>query len=198
MNKNEINRKIVHTCSSLVPLIFLMVYNYWGENIFNILLLAFGIGTISFVIIDYIRKYSDILHNLFVFLSSHSMRHSEIQKQRLTGASWLLITFSLVLFIFPIEIAVPACIVLSFSDTAAAIIGINFGKHKWYKQYSVEGSVAFIIVGMLVLFVFLPEINFWIALIIITTASIGEGIIPIIDDNISIPFIVATMLYFLY
>lgn len=198
MQRNEINRKLSHIFSALAPFSFLMIFNYFGEYTFNIILLIFGIFTILFVAIDFLRRYSSILQKIFIFLSSHSMRDTEIKNQRLTGASWLLIAFYLVLYIFPLEYAVPSCIILSFSDTAAAIIGINFGKHKWYKQYSIEGSVAFIIVGLLVLFIFLPEINFWLALLVVTAATIGEGVIPIIDDNISIPFICATILYFLY
>ncbi|MEA3499959.1 MAG: hypothetical protein U9R41_02925 [Candidatus Marinimicrobia bacterium] len=198
MRRNEINRKLSHIFSALAPFSFLMIFNYFGEYTFNIILLIFGIFTILFVAIDFLRRYSSILQKIFIFLSSHSMRDTEIKNQRLTGASWLLIAFYLVLYIFPLEYAVPSCIILSFSDTAAAIIGINFGKHKWYKQYSIEGSVAFIIVGLLVLFIFLPEINFWLALLVVTAATIGEGVIPIIDDNISIPFICATILYFLY
>ena len=198
MKRNETNRKLSHVFSALIPFAFLMIFKYFDENIFNIMLLIFGIGTILFLIIDLLRRYSNILQRVFVFLSSHSMRDAEIENKQLTGASWLLISFYLIFYIFPLEYAVPSCIILSFSDTASAIIGINFGKHKWYKQYSIEGSIAFIVVGLLVLFIFLPEINFWLALLIVTTATIGESIIPIIDDNISIPFICVTMLYFLY
>ena len=198
MKRNETNRKLSHVFSALIPFAFLMIFKYFGENIFNIMLLIFGIGTILFLIIDLLRRYSNMLQRVFVFLSSHSMRDAEIENKQLTGASWLLISFYLIFYIFPLEYAVPSCIILSFSDTASAIIGINFGKHKWYKQYSIEGSIAFIVVGLLVLFIFLPEINFWLALLIVTIAAIGEGVIPIIDDNISIPFICATMLYFLY
>jgi len=198
MKKNEINRKIIHVFSALIPFTLLMIYQYLGPNIFNILLSIYGVFAIIFVAIDYLRRYFKIFQKILMFISSHSMRDSEIDNQRLTGASWLLIAFYLVLYIFPIEYAVPSCIILSFSDTIAAIIGLNFGKHKWYRQYSIEGSVAFIIVGLLVMFIFLPNINFWLALLILTTATIGEGIIPIIDDNLSIPFICATMLYFLY
>ena len=198
MKRNETNRKLSHVFSALIPFAFLMIFKYFDENIFNIMLLIFGIGTILFLIIDLLRRYSNMLQRVFVFLSSHSMRDAEIENKQLTGASWLLISFYLIFYIFPLEYAVPSCIILSFSDTASAIIGINFGKHKWYKQFSIEGSIAFIVVGLLVLFIFLPEINFWLALLIVTTATIGESIIPIIDDNISIPFICVTMLYFLY
>ncbi len=198
MKRNEINRKLSHIFSALIPFAFLMIFKYFGEYIFNIILLIFGISTILFVAIDFSRRYSNMLQRIFVFLSAHSMRNAEINNQRLTGASWLLIAFYLILYIFPLEYAVPSCIILSFSDTVSAIVGINFGKHKWYKQYSIEGSFAFIVVGLLVLFIFLPEINFWLALLIVTAATIGEGVIPIIDDNISIPFICATILYFLY
>lgn len=198
MKKNEINRKIIHVFSALIPFTFLMIYQYLGPTIFNILLSIYGVFAIIFVAIDYLRRYFKIFQKILMFISSHSMRDAEIDNQRLTGASWLLIAFYLVLYIFPIEYAVPSCIILSFSDAIAAIIGLNFGKHKWYRQHSIEGSVAFIIVGLLVMFIFLPNINFWLALLILTTATIGEGIIPIIDDNLSIPFICATMLYFLY
>ena len=198
MKQNEINRKLIHIISALIPFSFLMISQHLGETVFNNTLLIYGIVVILFVIIDFLRRYLDIFQKIFVAISSHSMRDAEKKDKHLTGASWLLVSFYLVLYIFPLEYAVPSCIILSFSDTIAAIVGINFGKHKWYKQYSIEGSIAFIIVGLLVLFVFLPEINFWLALLIITTASIGEGVIPIIDDNFSIPFICATMLYFLY
>ncbi len=100
MKRNETNRKLSHVFSALIPFAFLMIFKYFGENIFNIMLLIFGIGTILFLIIDLLRRYSNMLQRVFVFLSSHSMRDAEIENKQLTGASWLLISFYLIFYIF--------------------------------------------------------------------------------------------------
>ena len=77
-----------------------------------------------------------------------------------------------------------------FADTAAALIGKKFGKHKILskKHYTktIEGTIACFIVALVVLLFFVP---FEIALIVALIATIIE--FAPINDNLLIPLVVA-------
>ena len=76
-----------------------------------------------------------------------------------------------------------------FADSFAAIIGINFGKHKLLGKKTLEGSSICFITALLCLAYFYP-IN--IALITAIIATIIE-LLPM-DDNLWVPLVTATAL----
>lgn len=76
-----------------------------------------------------------------------------------------------------------------FADAFAAIIGINFGKHKILGKKTLEGSTACFVVAFLCLIYFYP---IQIALIAALVATIIE-LLPL-DDNLWVPLFTATAL----
>jgi phytol kinase len=76
-----------------------------------------------------------------------------------------------------------------FADAFAAIIGINFGKHKILGKKTLEGSTACFITALLCLNYFYP---IQIALIAALIATIIE-LIPL-DDNLWVPLFTASAL----
>jgi dolichol kinase len=79
------------------------------------------------------------------------LRKHEMKKKKLllTGASWVLISAVLTVLIFPKVIAVIAFIILIISDISAALVGRKWGRTKLGKK-SLEGTLAFIVSGLLV------------------------------------------------
>ena len=69
-----------------------------------------------------------------------------------------------------------------FADSAAAIIGIQFGKHKLYQKKSYEGSSACLIVAIICISFFYP---IYIAIIAGFIATAVE-VLPL-DDNLWVP-----------
>lgn len=76
-----------------------------------------------------------------------------------------------------------------FADAFAAIIGINFGKHRILGKKTLEGSTACFLVALLCLAYFCP---LYTALIAAAAATIVE-LIPL-DDNFWVPLTTAAVL----
>jgi dolichol kinase len=85
--------------------------------------------------------------------------------------------------------------ILGLADPAAAIIGRRFGRTSLINGRSLEGTLAFVLVGTLVglgvLSVYFPEYGgpavVWIALAAAVPAALAELLSRRVDDNLSIP-----------
>lgn len=92
----------------------------------------------------------------------------------------------LILFKSTPQIILASISVQVFADSAAALIGKPFGKHKLYKKKTWEGSITcFIVAFLCILFFF----NWQVALIGALVATIVEAL-PL-DDNLFVPLITA-------
>lgn len=134
LQSHELIRKAIHLSSSIIPL------SYWFlfERHFTLQVVIFL--ALGFLTADFLRLRSDGIEKLFMRIFGSALRQHE--KKNLTGATYVFTGSVVAIFLFPKEIAVPALLILSISDTLAALIGIPFGKHKFLKK-SAEGSTAF-------------------------------------------------------
>ncbi len=96
--------------------------------------------------------------------------------------------FALILF-DPVDVA-PAVLALAVLDSVATLIGIRYGRHRFWNHKSVEGTVSGITVTTLVLFLLLPPSYALIAAVI---AGVVELLSPV-DDNLLVPVVVAAVL----
>jgi len=188
MLKYEIHRKGIHIASAAIPL---SSYFLPKETLIFLLSLA----TILFVSIDYVRRFLPGLQLFFGWIAGYAMREAEEQNQRITGASWVLIGYLTVLILFPLNIAVPAMLLLAWCDSAAALVGQSWGKHRWYKNYTLEGTLAFILIGMAIFIIGFPEFPYWQVLIVVVLTAFGETLVSFLDDNLFIPLFSASLLY---
>ena len=62
---------------------------------------------------------------------------------------------------------------MSFSDSAAAIIGKKYGKTKIFNK-TLEGSFAFLITSFIIVIFFIPDIDFTFPMIAILVSTIVE------------------------
>lgn len=98
----------------------------------------------------------------------------------------------------------PAITILTFADTAGAIIGRRFGKtiyHTNAGQKSLEGSLAVFLVSFLIV-VFSgistdPLTNFLISLVVSLVATMAEGILGAGVDNLVLPIAVFALIFLL-
>ena len=139
--KIEVSRKIIHLLSSVIgiSIYFLDQSIYVPILLFlSTLFICFDIMRINF------KKLNDFYYKyFFIFTRDH-------EKNQLTGASYLFLGASLVAILFSKKIVVIGLLVMSFSDSLAAIIGIQFGKTKLFDK-TLEGSVAFFLTTFLIL-----------------------------------------------
>lgn len=99
---------------------------------------------------------------------------------------------TLVIFSFNLSIAYSAILLLLIGDSLSTIVGRKFGKHKlpFNKHKSLEGSLAFFIVGFICCLILLPPIPAFTGAL---AGTLTEAYSPV-DDNIPIPLVSAMIM----
>ncbi len=175
--KGEILRKLIHIFS----IVFAICLVLFGREL---ILLPLILISIIFIMFDYSRIRFKIIHNIYTRFFRDITRPAE--KSKLTGASFSFIGASLTILLFSESAAFIGLLFLSIGDSMAALIGRKYGKTK-FGMKSIEGSVALFLSCSILAFIFtsLPILS-----IILTAfvATVLEAIIiPMVDDNITIP-----------
>ena len=180
--KQELLRKGIHACNSIIAFSLFFLDQ-------NDVLLIVGIGTILIVVFDFLRIYTKQVQRIYNFLFKEVTR--DFESHRLTGASYVMIGALIVLSIFESRICIPALLIMSFSDSAAAIIGKKYGKTKIFNK-TLEGSLAFLLTSFVIVIFFIPDIDFTFSIIAIIASTIVE-LMPKsnLDDNLLIPIVSA-------
>lgn len=109
------------------------------------------------------------------------------EMKRYTGASYIMLASVLTIAMFPKMIAVCALTFIIIGDTAGAMIGRKWGKHK-FRNKSYEGSTAFFL-SSLIPAAMIPGFPFWIGAVGALIATITEALSGDIDDNLSVPLV---------
>ena len=180
--KQELLRKGIHACNSIIAFSLFFLDQ-------NDVLLIVAIGTILIVVFDFLRIYTKQVQRIYNFLFKEVTR--DFESHRLTGASYVMIGALIVLSIFESRICIPALLIMSFSDSAAAIIGKKYGKTKIFNK-TLEGSLAFLLTSFVIVIFFIPDIDFTFSIIAIIASTIVE-LVPKsnLDDNLLIPIVSA-------
>lgn len=115
----------------------------------------------------------------------------------INGATWVLVTATLLALLFPLYIAVPAFAMFMVADAAAAIVGRRFGRHPWGGgPRTLEGSAAFVVAGLAVMALF-PAIPFWAGAVSVVLAAGAEALPRPLNDNVRVPLAAAAVLFVL-
>ncbi len=195
--KYEVMRKSIHLASLSIPITY-----YFVTAEFALLVLV--PLTLFSLTIDISRFYFPILENFLNRIFGFLMRDHEKDKSQknLSGATYVLISAVFSIIVFPKLIFLLAFAVLILSDTAAALWGRRFGRHKFLFK-SFEGTLAFFIVGCLIVFV-TPKLSdsiseYIIAYIAIAVGAIAENVSSgWADDNLTVPISIGFCLWGLY
>jgi len=182
--RQEIYRKLIHLSSSCIPF---MLW-YFGKDPFQPWILSCAI---ILPILDYGRRHNKFLYRIYSNLFITFTR--PIEQGILSGASWVIIGAAVTIFIFNENTAIIGLLVLSIADSAAAIVGIKFGKTQLFSK-SLEGSAAFFITATIIVFSLSPT-AFYINFIAVIAATVVELFsTPRINDNLLIPMVLALIL----
>ncbi len=184
LRSNELVRKAIHLSSSIIPL------SYWYLFERDVILRGVIFLSLGFLTAEYLRMHSSGSKQLFLKFFGPALRNHE--KKKLTGATYVFTGSVICIFLFPKELAVPSLLILSIADTFAALIGIPFGKHKFLAK-SMEGSLGFFIVSMIILSVFFPH-QLVLNILIAALVTIAEAFPMNLDDNFLIPILSGTLL----
>jgi dolichol kinase len=122
-----------------------------------------------------------------VFTSTVGGMLRQHEYARLSGATWLAISYTIAVLMFAKPVAIAAMLSAAFGDASAAIIGKSFGRHRprWMQDKSLEGSAACALAagaGAL----FIAGVGPAASVITGVTAAIAEAPGRPFDDNIRI------------
>ena len=176
---HEYQRKAIHLFNLIIP------FSYWfiipDQNKFKIIIITF---TALFILADYFRTKSKLIKKLFIIFFDKMLREHELKGQ-FTGATWVMISASVTILVFPKYIAIISLIFMSIGDTFAALIGRKFGKLKIYDK-SFEGFLGGLIVCLVAAYYYDP-LPFYISGVGALTAMLFETLPLPLDDNFRIP-----------
>jgi len=181
----EIKRKLLHLFLGII-LVALLMFGFIGTiHVFFLMIISIIISSLS-------KKYKILGMNWFL---NNFERNENLKKFPGKGFIFYLIGSFLVLLFFPLDIAMPAILVLAFADSVGHLFGMKFGKipHPFVSTKFMEGWIVGLIAGFIGAFVFVPWHE---ALAASFFAMLVEGIeIKIgadeIDDNLIIPLVAA-------
>jgi len=176
--KFELKRKLFHLSSLLYIPVYYFINQYFSKQIALLsIIFIFAI----FIILEFFR----ILRNQTIPFFHVLFRRKE--RIKLAGNVYFTIGAIIAFAIFDFKIATTALLMTTFGDMAAALFGIQFGKH-WLKNIphtAWEGIIAEFVVDLIVGFLLLS--NWMIILAMALTATFVETIFIHTDDNLTIP-----------
>ena len=176
--KNELYRKIIHICSIIFPI----TYYFTTFTFFSLFILS---STVILLIIDFMRKKSYSIESfLNIFLNKV---YRQYEKNELMSASYMFISFSFITFMFNKPEVIFGMLIVIFSDSIAALIGIKYGKILIINNKTLEGSFSFIIATITILILMNFDLQLYELLIISFSATLTELITPTRYDNFTIP-----------
>lgn len=198
--KAELVRKAIHLVSLSIPVIYYFIPKAIALWIIVPL-------TIIFITADLARYEVPIFSGFFYKFFGFLLRKHEIDEKNhsLNGATFMLISATICIAIFPKYIMVSSFPVLILGDAASAVFGKRFGRHKIApgSPKSYEGSLAFIIAGIFTV-ALTPKVNYIIPEYLIgiaatMVASFSEALsYKVIDDNITVPISFGLTMWALY
>lgn len=173
----EVYRKVIHISSSFIAILLWIL----GKDIFFPFIIS---ATLIFLIIDYLRIYIQTFEKLYFTFFGNVTRHYEYH--RFSGASWVLIGAAATIFLFDEQVSIIALLIMSLSDSAAAIIGIKYGRTYLFNK-SLEGSFAFFITSSIITFSLSPALFIVNLIAVLISAIIELFSTPTLNDNLFIP-----------
>ena len=190
--KNEILRKLIHLFDSVIPLSLFYISR---ENLLFILTPV----TIIFIILDFSRHHITFLGKIYSTFFNIVTREIEQKRNNVTGASYYLLGCLIVVYFFhDINIIISSLLIMSISDSFAALVGIKYGKTKIYGKKSLEGSFSFFISTIIILYMFMNNLSPFEYIYISLLITIVELFsFHRINDNLTIPVFAALVLNYI-
>lgn len=194
--RHELIRKAIHFCSLSIPIAYYYLPNKPALAVLSAL-------TFLSVAVDIARYHIPFVAGIFYNWFGVLLRkHEKESLNSLSGASFVFISALLNFSLFPELIAVVSFSIFILGDLSAALVGSALGKTKFLNK-SLEGSAAFFLVGLTVIFLtpkYLGTPNEYL----IWTAGLSVGVIAenisggYFDDNLIVPFLLSLCIWILY
>lgn len=203
--KQEVLRKMVHLSSIWMPAALFYLPAWYGESGRRFNVIMFGTFAVLNVLIEIaVFRGVPYVTPLYKALFGKMARESKPGRFRFSGAPPMYASACLTALCFTPRVASCAFAILILSDTAAALIGRKWGRRRFSNGKSLEGSLAFLLVGCVIAVCYclaggLEDATIAIWLAGVAAACVAEFFNEQIhlDDNFTIPLIFGAVAEFL-
>jgi len=198
----ELIRKAIHLCSLSIPILYYSLSKWTALTILIPL-------TAGFLIVDVLRYYHQPSSKLFHTLFGWLLREHEFGKRvkTLNGATYMLISATTCILVFPKLVVITAFAILIIADSAAALVGQWAGRHKIAatrpRSKSIEGSAAFLLCSFLVVLL-TPKVahlpgEYIVGMIAAIIGMFAEAFsADFLDDNLAVPLSIGFAMWAMY
>jgi dolichol kinase len=176
----ELVRKGIHLFALVIPVGYSLVS-------FPVAMFVISISAAVSIIIDVSRFNNWRFWHLLSSLLTPIIRDHEI-KGGFTGASYILTTSAVTIALFPKAIAIASITYIIIGDTAAALVGRKWGRHRLIGKKTFEGSSA-CLVSLIAVSFLIPGLPTEVAVAGALAATLAEAFSGKIDDNLTVPVI---------
>ena len=143
----EVKRKLVHLSSLWMPTALLLLPRTFCA-------ILFGVMAVLTVLVEYAYyKRVPVVWQCYDFCFGRMLRDYGNGKFHLSGGAPVLAAACLSALCFESPYSALAMAVMLLGDTAAALIGRRFGRHRFFNGKSLEGTLAFVITGFAVVLI---------------------------------------------
>lgn len=175
--KKEILRKLFHLMEVPLLLAYSFIRYFWSEQAAIMILTAMLLILLE---VEYVRlemkpKIPQMLNVL------RRREHNNV-----TGTVFFIIGTIIAFAVFEYGVAMLALLLTVFGDLASALVGIKWGKHKIFRNKTLEGFLAGLAANLLVGFLFMPELPL-VFVSMAGVASFVELTTNKLDDNLTVP-----------
>ncbi|MDP4001412.1 MAG: SEC59/DGK1/VTE5 family protein [bacterium] len=189
MNHLEIRRQVSHILFG-ITIVILLQFNYLnGFILFDLILLNLIISLLS-------KRYNI---PVVTWLLEALDRTEDIKRFPAKGTLMFLIGVSLVVWMFPKDIALASILILTFGDGVSTYVGTHFGRTKLFfnGMKTCEGSLSGFVAASAGALIFLsvPQALIASGVAMIVEAfevKIGKWIV---NDNITVPLVAAASIW---
>lgn len=180
---HEVVRKTTHMCALVIPGGYYLLRLDQGEALTIMVPVT---ALMLFIDVSRLRQWR--FWTAFARrIGGALIRHHEMQGD-FTGASYILLSSCLTIALYDKPIAVAALTFIIVGDSFAAIIGRKFGRHRFYRSKTIEGTLGCLL-GTLVVAILLPDMTLSVAVGGAVVATAVEAYPFGVDDNIAVPLI---------
>jgi len=174
----ELLRKSTHLLGLFMPILYFFLDR-------SKMLVIIGSFTCIALCVELAKWLFPPFRNLFFRYLSILLRSHE-KKGAITGATYYIAATLISIFAFEKSVAIACLFFIGLGDTAAALVGGQWGKTKLIGKKSLEGSVAcFAVCGITALFLIKPIVGLVGAFV----ATLVELLPLRINDNLTVPLI---------
>lgn len=148
--RGELSRKGLHLLALSYPVGFVLL----GRSVGLWIAISLSLVALS---LDFLRTRSSAVHRFFDFTFGFMMRARERDVLRgktvINGATWVAVSFTLLVIFFPEDLAIVSFALFMIGDAVAAMVGRRWGRNQWARRgCTVEGSIAFFLAGLAMAF----------------------------------------------